>query len=176
MTKYAYLWRPPHSYLFPRPYEPEDIKKTADELSPFPLTIDMSKETTKTTAVSVMKNIAWLAEKRESSPLLSSNGDDFFAVERGVRKRELEKREEDMWEDMLLSAVDGLTNLKRARTEGDSPRNSKVYRKTPPLSPSLRKFQASRRLSPCPSSSSPLSSGLQSSGRTSLSEMSALSH
>ena len=173
---HSYLWKPPHSYLFPRPYVAEDIDMVLEQISPFPYKIDMNKEKTKTTAVSVMKNLEWLHGRRESQSLfLMSTGDDFFAVERGQRKREMERREDTAWAELLIAADDAQRVEKRARFQSPQPQKKrKTYRKTPPFNPSLRLSQASRRSSPCPSSSSPLASALRPSEQTSPSEMSVL--
>ncbi len=172
MTR-AYLWKPPHSYYFPRPYAAEDIDMNVEELSPFPYSIDMEKENTKSTAVSLMKNLEWLHSKRESQPFPTSTGDDYFAAEKSQRKRALQKGEQKEWEE-LLGAASNLTKLKtkddakRARFMSPPPkRKRKVYRKTPPFNPSLHTYLASPRSSPCPASSFPLSSELQPSGQTS---------
>ncbi len=180
MANRAYLWKSPHSYLFPKPFEPVDIDLLMEEISPFPYTIDMKKETTKTTAVSMMKNLEWLHQRRESQPFVTSTGEDFFALEKRQRKRMLETAEQAVW-DELMGAADKLSSLKRARFQSPTPKTpppeKKIYRKTPPgwtISPSLRMSQASRRSSPSPSSSSPPSSVLRSLEQTSQSTKSAL--
>jgi len=103
MTR-AYLWKPPHSYYFPRPYAAEDIDMNVEELSPFPYSIDMEKENTKSTAVSLMKNLEWLHSKRESQPFPTSTGDDYFAAEKSQRKRALQKGEQKEREELLGAA------------------------------------------------------------------------
>lgn len=162
MTRYAYMWRP--TITFPRPYEPEEIVKTAGELSPFNYTIEMEKETTKSSAWSLMKHIDWLTRKRESSPFVTSTGDDYFAAERRQRKRMLENMEQDAWEDLMEEAVDNLLTLKRARFDDNvEDKESSPYRKTPRPSLSSRMSRASPSSTPCPSSQTLLSSVPQSS-------------
>ncbi len=162
MTRFAYMWRP--TIAFPRPYEPEDIKVTAEDLSPFNYTIEMEKETTKTSAWSLMKHIDWLTCKRESQPFVTSSGDDYFAAERRQRKRMLEDMEQDAWEELMEEAVANLMTLKRARFDDNvEDKESSSYRKTPRPSLSSRMSQASRSLTPCPSSQNLLSSVPQSS-------------
>ncbi len=172
----AYLWKPPHSYYFPRPYAAEEIDMNIEDLSPFSYTIDMDKETTKSTAVSLMKNLDWLHSKRESQPFPTSTGQDYFAAEKSQRKRALQKSEQKEWED-LIGAASNLTRLKtkddarRARfTSPPTKKKRKVYRKTPPFNPSLHTYSASPRSSPCLASSSPLSSAPQPSEQTSQSK------
>lgn len=173
-----YLWKSPHSYLFPRPYVPEELKVYIDHFSPFLYTIDMEKETTKSTAISVMKHMSWQFERRESEPFLDSNGDDFFAVFATQRKRKLEKDEQRIWDEAML-AVDGLQSLKKAKCVNfeTSPlsKGKKKYRKTPPFNPSLRMCPAEQTTSPSPSSSSLFSSELRRLERTSPSKTSVLS-
>ncbi len=160
------MWRP--TITFPRPYVSEDIGMKAEDLSPFNYTIDMEKETTKSSAYSLMKHIDWLTRKRETQPFLTSTGDDYFAAERRQRKRIVEDLEQEAWEEMMEGAVNNLVSLKRARFDGDAEdRECSPYRKTPRPSRSLRTSPASPRLTPCPSSSSPPSSGLLSSERIS---------
>ena len=162
MTRFAYMWRP--TIVFPRPYEPEDIKKAARELSPFNYTIEMEKETTKSSAWSLMKHIDWLTRKRESPPFITSTGDDFFAAERRQRKRMLDDMEQDAWEELMEEAVDNLMTLKRARFDDKvEDKESSPYRKTPRPSLSSRMSQASPSSTPCPSSQILLSSVPQSS-------------
>ena len=179
MTR-SYLWNPPHSYLFPRPYVPEDFNMVLEQISPFPYSINMEKDNTKTTAVSLMKHLNWLGNRRESQPFLTSTGEDYFAAEKKQRRKASQSEEDAAWVD-VLTAADNLTRLKtkrdakRARFQSPSPRRQrKVYRKTPPFNPSLRTCQASPCSSPCLSSSSPLSSALRPLEQTSLSETNAL--
>ena len=178
MTR-PYLWKSPYSYLFPRPYVPEELKVYIDHFSPFPYTIDMEKENTKSTAISVMKHMAWQFERREAQPFIDSNGDDFFAVFASQRKRKLEEDEQRVWDEAML-AVDGLQSLKKARcvdfdTSSSGSSEKKRYRKTPPFNPSLRKCLTEQRKSPSPSSSCLSSSELRRLEHISPSATSALS-
>jgi len=177
-----YLWKSPYSYLFPRPYVPEELKVYIDHFSPFPYSIDMEKETTKSTAISVMKHMSWQFEKREAEPFLDSNGDDFFAVFATHRKRKLEENEQRVWDEAML-AVKGLQSLKRAKcvdfdTDIDmsSTREKKRYRKTPPFNPSLRKCLTEQKRTPSPSSFCRSSFALPQSERTSPSKTSVAGH
>ena len=151
------MWKP--TIVFPRPYVPEDIEKSAGDLSPFNYTIEMEKETTKSSAWSLMKHVDWLTQKRESPPFVTSTGDDFFAAERRQRKRMLEDMEQDAWEELMEEAVDNLMSLKKARFDDKvEDRESATYRKTPRPSLSSRRSLASLSSTPCPSSQNLLSS------------------
>ena len=139
----------------------------------------MEKETTKSTAISVVKHMAWQFEKRGSEPFLDSNGDDFFAVFATQRKRKLEEDEQRIWDEAML-AVDGLQSLKRAKcvefdTDFETSVEKKRYRKTPPFNPSLRKCLTEKKKSPSPASSSRSFSGPPRSERTSPSATSVAS-
>ncbi len=137
---------------FPNPYIPEDLPQiSGHELSPFNMNFELSKDKSKTSAWSLVKNIEHrFGNGGQVGPVVFDTTTT-ISKDLGIQ---FDQEEEDAWVENLLGAA---AIVKRTRFEtATPPRSRPVYRKTPPINPSLRRYRASPGSSPSPPSS-PLS-------------------
>ena len=137
---------------FPKPYAPEDLPQIrGDQLSPFPLTIDLTRDNNKIGAWSLMKHYEHRFKNGDQvGPVMF---DHTTSISSDLQKQ-FDAEDDEAWADCLLMAADVALPPKRTRfADQTPPRKRPVYRKTPPINQSSHKCQASPGSSP----SSPLS-------------------